>query len=200
MPLKLPIFFRLICSMLLSTAINLSSLNEITFACYYRELALFESPSLRPLAVTAAFSARANTCSPWTAVFPVFRPAWRRATSFPHFFTKITIHDPTIGFSCSFRCFSMIGWLNYHVTFYRNDITCGVTLSQNGRKYPVNPYQLWTMSFCTARRASLRTLGSLWDIIFITLTLQPRFSSTLRIKEHTHSDWKHKSFVENSLR
>ena len=147
----------------------------------------------------AAFSARANTCSPWTAVFPVFRPAWRPATSFPHFFTKITIHDATIGFSCSFRCFSMIVWLNYHVTFCRNDITSGVTLSQNGRKYPVNTYQLWTMSFCTARRASLRTLGSLWDIIFITLTLQPRFSSTLRIKEHTHSDWKHKSFVENSL-
>ena len=43
-------------------------------------------------------------------------------------------------------------------------------------------HQLWTMSFCTASRASLRTLGSLWVIIFITITLHPRFSSTLEIK------------------
>ena len=44
-------------------------------------------------------------------------------------------------------------------------------------------HQLWTMSFCTASRASLRTLGSLWVIIFITITLHPRFSSTLEIKQ-----------------
>lgn len=46
-------------------------------------------------------------------------------------------------------------------------------------------YQLWTMSFCTARRASLRTLGSSCVIIPMTLTLHPRFSNTLETKEYT---------------
>ena len=129
-----------------------------------------------------------------------FPPCLTSSNKFPACTSSQRLQSTILRLVCCFHCFSMIGWLNYHVTFCRNDITCGVTLPQNGRKYPVNPYQLWTMSFCTARRASLRTLGSLWDIIFITLTLQPRFSSTLRIKEHTNSDWKHKSFVENSLR
>ena len=49
------------------------------------------------------------------------------------------------------------------------------------------------MSFCTARRASLRTLGSSCVIIPMTFTLHPRFSNMLEKKEYTHlvssHDW-----------
>ena len=199
MPLKLPIFFRLICSCFQLRWTYLHWIKLLLYAIIENWHFLNRLP-----------------CGPWQwlRLFPLVQTLVRLGQPCFQFSALLDVEQQVSRTSSQrlqstilrlvsvvvFVVFSMIGWLNYHVTFCRNDITCGVTLPQNGRKYPVNPYQLWTMSFCTARRASLRTLGSLWDIIFITLTLQPRFSSTLRIKEHTHSDRKHKSFVENSLR
>lgn len=49
----------------------------------------------------------------------------------------------------------------------------------------VTAYQLWTISFWTARRASYLTLGSSWDSSCITSCLPPRDSITLRRKKDT---------------
>ena len=60
-------------------------------------------------------------------------------------------------------------------------------------------HQLWTMSFCTANKASYRTLGSSWDRCCMTSCFPPSCSITLEIIRGTLSNICNILKVINSL-